>query len=254
MAERSTSNNIRKLDVDNYSTWAFQFEHHLKAQDLWEPMMAGIDSKEAARAFSQLNLCVEEHHIPTLMSCKNGKEAWKILEANSKAQLNIRVMQLHNDLHDLEKASGEPMTKYLSRVRNIVLDLKQVGESISDAMVVMSTLRGLPKHYAMVKEILRNREDCTLATIGPTLMSVEADLDSEERREAKAFAARTKFGGGSGAGGAGEGSNPNRGKECYYCHKMGHIKANCRTRKQDEANGTLKEESVKAMCANTFAF
>ena len=71
--------------------------------------------------------------------------------------------------------------------------------------------------------------------------------DRQERKSKKGKGKNDQKGGGKGPGqGKGTGTpNPHADRECFYCHRKGHIKEECRIRIADEKDSKSKDEKDK---------
>jgi hypothetical protein len=96
-----------------------------------------------------------------------------------------------------------------------------------------------PKGYAMLVTILENSEaEWTISEVQAKLMTVEQRVSNEE----VAFFAR-------GRRNDKQQGKPKEGKpkECWYCHKVGHIEAHCYQKKRDEQRGDVKGKLYNMM-------
>ena len=132
---------------------------------------------------------------------------------------------------------GEPLTKYVGRATDLRDKLAAAGFEVKDEEVVLSILAGLPKEYETVVAVLE-LSDATLKLddLLPKLLQAEQRMPRGEKGPEAAYFSR-RMGqdwkaksGASGAGSAGRKET----RECFYCGKRGHLKADCRKKKADE--------------------
>jgi hypothetical protein len=269
-----TTDNVRfeALDLDNYGTWSFNMKNLLIMKDLWDAI-EDDDNTKTAKALSLIGLNVKEQHFPTIVKCTTAKEAWEALETVYKSKSIARRLQLRRQLTSLKKGNAEPLTKYIARARTLMADLVLAGHDVKETDVVLSVLSGLPRDYATVIAVIETSdEEYTLDKLLTKLLLVEQRI-TNDNGDTKAFYASTggngrpNFGNqgnrgypgkttygnngyrgnssykpaGSGnahSGGHNQGSsggNNHYGKKCYYCGKLGHLKAECRKKARDEA-------------------
>ena len=167
------------------------------------------------------------------------------MEGIYKAKSVSRRLQLRRELNNLNKDDAEPLTKYVSRARSIWCDLTASGHDIKSSEVVWSALAGLPKEYETVVAILEATDkELELDDVLPKLLHVEQRLARQEEHDTSAFFARGDKKGYQKtlrpSNRATRETNTRRAdnkftdKECFYCGKKGHIKADCRKRIADE--------------------
>ena len=268
--------NLEPLDVDNYGTWSIRMKNVLIYKGLWSVVEGGgdggVDGRDDEKAKSYICLHVKDHHLPMLEACESAHEAWETLKTAFRAKSNARKLQLKKELNNLRKSPAEQMAKYFARARTIQAELAAAGDTVSEETLAMNLLTGLPKEYETLATILTASDQAlTLDYIYPKLINEEEkrnrhDMDNKAYvarsfKPAGNFKGNNDRGGGSGGyrgntygnghtfgGGNSGGSNPNRGKECFYCHKKGHIAKECRKKARDEANGA-KQPSKTAPVA-----
>lgn len=220
------------------------------------------------KALTLIGLNVKDHHLPTLQDCKSAKEAWEALESIYKAKSNARKLQLRSQLNHLRKDPAEPLTKYFARAKGLWQDLAAAGLAMPAQELVWSILYGLPDDYRTAVEILEaSGGDLKLEDVMARLLLVEERQRRSDDSDTKALIARSSgrrfqgrqqgfgasssnssgFGskpfnshGGGSSGGAyvHAGSKPRPGaretRECHYCHKVGHLKRDCRKLAADQ--------------------
>jgi hypothetical protein len=128
--------------------------------------------------------------------------------------------------------------------------LEAAGQTVSKLQLAVHALRGLPKGYETLREILEaGKIELSLDTVQPKLMLQEqtlklqaeskpAEMESAKDGQAAAFMAKRRYHGSSGAG---KGSSTelrasSELRSCYECGEIGHIKLNCRFCNADYEN------------------
>ena len=170
---------------------------------------------------------------------KRGRELERVYQAKS----NARKLQLRKQLAHLKMSPGEPLTKYVSRAKEIQDQLRAAGHEVADAEVAWNVLTGLPAAYETVVTVLETttQDDLSLEDILPHLLQVEQRQQPSGRPDEAALFAKpgSGFGGNGGSGGNGGGRPDNRPRKeqrtCFYCNKPGHIKSECNQKKRDDA-------------------
>jgi len=257
---------LEPLDLDNYGTWSSRMKYLLIHKGLWEAVQAeegvGVDRKEDQKALALIGLHVADHHLVMLDACSTAKEAWTALESVYKTRSNARKLQLRKELASLRKEQSEPLSKYVARARSLWNDLTATGHSMALTELTFMVLAGLPKEYETTVAILETSDsELDLDVVTAKLLHTEERLAHMEEGDPKGYTkalfvrgdgGRGQWSGGVGGVGGRRGDNllpttksttPRYAdKECYYCGRKGHIKAECRKKKEDEAAGRGRRE------------
>ena len=225
----SADKSIEKLDVDNYVTWRKKMKALLVSKDLWTPVTedAPVDKKADQKALALITLCLCDHNLSTLDEAETAKAAWDTLKKVYEASSNARKLQLKRELNTLKKDAAETVTAYVTRAKDLRNQLATTGYEVKDEEVVLSVLTGLPSEYETIVTILESSDGkLVLNDLLPKLLTVEQRIKPEETK-----AYYTKWPGTRDQGDF----TRNEARECYYCHKKGHLKKDCRQRLRDEA-------------------
>ena len=120
MAAEASKPLVECLDVDNYATWRILMKYVLISKGLWAAVESDTVEHEAdQKALATIGLYVKEHHLSTLERCGTAKRAWMELERVYQAKSNARKLQLRMQLSQLKMGATEPLTKYVSRAKEI---------------------------------------------------------------------------------------------------------------------------------------
>jgi hypothetical protein len=244
---------VELLDVDNYATWSVKMQMLLIHKDLWETIeppetpagqaAPAINARESRKALSLICMHVKDHHVTKIGSFTTALDAWEYLKTTYQANTGARRDQLRRELLSLKKDHSEPLSKYFARARDIAMALSAIGHNPHDTDVTDAILNGLPQEYKTVRTILRlGTERHTIDSLLPKLLSAEKEINKENGADSTALVAQSRERG-QGSRARSDDYNPHKDRECFYCHKKGHIKADCRKRKKDLA---AKEASAKA--------
>jgi len=260
---------VELLDLENYGTWSMRMKYLLVTKGLWGPVEAeegvAVDRKEDLKALALIGLYVADHHLVMLRDCSTAKQAWTALESVYKTKSTARKLQLRKELAHLTKEPSEPMSKYVARARSLWNDLTAAGHSMAMTELTFSVLAGLPKEYETTVAILEASDgELDLDVVTAKLLHAEERLmrmDEDDSKDytkvlyVKGDGGRGRRSGGVGGVGGRRGDNlqpttksttpRHADKECYYCGRLGHIKAECRRRMVDDAAGW--RESVALM-------
>lgn len=146
---------------------------------------------------------------------------------------------------------GESVQDFLTRVADIVNQLRSYGEEIYDQTIVKKVLRSLTPKFDHVVAAIEESKDLSTYSFDElmgSLQSHEVRINkSLEKNEEKAFYVQGKnsnqkyeqgnaTGRGRGRGGSsrgrgdydyGRGRGDKNNIQCYYCKRFGHVKAEC---------------------------
>jgi hypothetical protein len=225
MADVDSRLAVDKLGVDNYATWSIKMKYLLIHRGMWKPISGEGGAALDEKALALIMLSVRDYHLSALADCETAKEAWDKLAATHKAKSIARRTMLRKELTSLKMDEDELLAMYVARATSIQDLLIAAGYAVREDEIVLAVLAGLPKQYDMVITVLESSDgELHLDEVLPKLMNVEQRNPVREAGE-KAFFAQGRT--------RNEGSNRNS-RECWYCGKTGHIRANCQKKAQDE--------------------
>ena len=233
---KMTNVDIDKLDTDNYAVWSVKMKAFLIIKDLWGAVSGQGEPKPEAdgKALAQLALHVKDHHLPLLSKAETAAEAWQKLEAVYQAKSTARQLHLKRALNSLRKEPSEPLVQYVNRATDMRDQLLAAGHTVEDQELIMCILAGLPREFDTVVAVLEITDSkLELGGVLAKLLQAEQRLGSGERADNRALftnkASKPQHRAGTGGSG--------NAKECWYCGKRGHLKAECQKKKRDEQRG-----------------
>ncbi|KAJ4820349.1 polyprotein [Rhynchospora pubera] len=247
---------------ENYNFWSIKMSTLFKSYGLWDIVEKGAgttadDLKKDARALFFIQSAVHESIFTKISAATTAKDAWTILKTafqGSSKVIAIKLQGLRRDFETLSMKQGESVQQFLTRVSSIVNQIRGCGEDLSEATVVMKVLRSLTTKFDHVVAAIEESKDLSTYSFDELMGSLQAHevrlLRSEEKDDSKAFLTKSNSGRGGGRSGRGRGrgtgSRDNhqaqqqitkKDIECYYCHKMGHVKADCYKKKREDQQG-----------------
>ena len=248
---------VPKLGGDNWSIWKAKFQALLEYKGLFvaieEPETE--DGKKASKqAKALLTLHIEDAFVKLIVGEPTAAKAWDKLKQNFEKTSNARVVQLTGMLANMKMGEKQSIAQYLGEFREIKVDLEGAGETVSELQLAVHALRGLPKGYETLKEILEAGElQLSLDNVQPKLMQREQTLklqaesktlpaENAEESQGTAFVAKQRY-----LGSSREHRGSSDARSCFGCGETGHIKAHCRHR-DAECENCGKRGHTRAVC------
>jgi gag-polypeptide of LTR copia-type len=211
-------------------------------------------AKRDAKALFFIQQAVVDMVFTKIAAAASAKEAWSTLkivfQENSKVR-EIRLQGLRREFETLNMNQGESIQAFLTRVTSIVNKIKSYGDDLTEKIMVMKVLRSLTSKFDHVMAAIEDSKDLSTYSFDKLMGSLQAHevrlLRSEEKDNSKAFLTRGNSSRGRGCSGKGCGRGTSSGDnrqhqtkkdvECYYCHKFGHVKADCYKKKREDGQG-----------------
>lgn len=238
MAEERETTRIEKLQsVEKWPMYKFQIRVILKANELWEIVSGESKKPEKKEGEKQdifdenlkvwnLNDSKAQKYIvtslgyePTLhvMNCGSASEMWATLETVYEQKSQTSIQMLLEKYYSFTKDPGDSMAVHVSKLRNLVQQLKDLGEVISDKMVIARVLSTLPSELGHFHSAWESTaaNDQTIENLTSRLSIEELRLESMYANESADALFVRKYG----ANG--------RLLKCFNCNKRGHIKRDC---------------------------
>ena len=177
-----------------------------------------------AKARTRIELAIGDTEMIHISGATTAREMWDQLTTVKESKGQLGVLATRRALYRTTVEEGFEMVTHISNLRQLQEELHVLGSLVSDEDFVMILLTSLPESW----------DNYTTSLFGssgnkPSIKSHElvAVLLEEDRRrkarggESSGTALHAKTRGKSGD------DNPNRDKECFNCHKKGHVKGDC---------------------------
>ena len=250
--DKETNILIDKLTFDNYATWSPKLEFLLKSKKLHQYLLTpgtGDKLPEDEAAQGIIGLYVGDVFLPHLAACNTAKACWDKLKSLFERSNKARLASLNRDMSDLRMLPKETISNYFSRAINLGLMLKSAGKEMSEKDIILQLLTGMPEEYDTVRSILlttTSDADFTFENVQSHMLQVEHRIQKLSTSGSPQVALHTHVN-------KGNTQRPGRfGKEtrkCHYCKKPGHLIADCRKKKADEARSTGAGSNPIALAA-----
>lgn len=188
-----------------------------------------------------------------LRECKTAKEVWDKVQAMHQLKQPQPREQALRELLAFRYRLGDDANKHIDSCTDLYFKAKAAGESIDDARRCDMFINSLPIEFDSVQTRFEtsSKENQTFTHL-KTLFHNQVQKLERTRNDLGgdvSFAGRKNFNSGYRPEGGGksrkDGNQQSRSKlndECFYCHKRGHHKQECRKRQRDLKTGGNKDQ------------
>ncbi|CAN6693338.1 unnamed protein product [Malus baccata var. baccata] len=185
MAISSSGGDLRApiFNGSNYDFWSIKMKTIFKSHDLWNLVDKGFEIAESEDEFSdedqqsmkKMSMKVNETKDAKAFSIIQGAAAWDVLQQEFCGDKKVRYVKLQCLRRDFEYTrmdDGEALSAYLTRMTNIVKQMKTFGEELSNQILdldsievqeVIGTLKGYEQRLNMHSENLAEKAFASLS-------------------------------------------------------------------------------------------
>ncbi|KAB0797085.1 hypothetical protein PPYR_08079 [Photinus pyralis] len=194
--------NIEKLEGgSNWLTWKFQMRQVLEASELFD-VVDGTDSppsirdenyrtdivawkKNDAKARRAISTACKKQPLLQIMNCDTANSMWTTLKSTYEQTSKSNVLFLQQKYYSFTKEPGDDIATCISKLMEIVQQLKDQKENISDTMVMTKILMALPAEYNHFHSAWESTsaENQTMSNLRARLMAEELRLKSQGQIE-----------------------------------------------------------------------
>ena len=196
------------------------------------------DPAKNEQAYAELIQWLDEKSLSIIVrdARDNGREALKTLRAHYRGKGKQRVIRLYTELTSLFMKQNECVTDYILRAENAATGLREVGEEISDGLLVAMVLKGLPPPFqSFVAVVTQSDKDWSFKDLKCSLRDYE---DTEKARSnGNNTIMKCSMRGGMRGGKRGRKVNRDTTKlTCHTCNEVGHISPQCPNKTKNNKN------------------
>ena len=190
----SSSNGYSHLPIfkgAKYQFWELKMQTLFKSQELWELVDQGFDDpkpaepdtqlkekrKKDAKALFIIQQALDDEIFPRIASATTAKEAWSILKSEylgDKKVVKMRLQSLRREFETALMGDKESVQDYLSRMSNVVQQMKAYGEKMTDEHVVGKILRSLTSKFDHVVAAIEESKDLEFYTFDELMGSLQS--------------------------------------------------------------------------------
>ncbi|CAL2251278.1 unnamed protein product [Prunus armeniaca] len=177
---------------ENYEFWKIKMVTIFKSYGLWNLVEKGIsvsDSKKKEKATEETSEEEDDEKTAAILmkdakalaNADSAKAAWELLHGEFHGGDHVRSVKLQNLRREFEYTrmhDSESLSTYLTRLNDLINQMKTYGEVLSNERLVQKVLISLSKVYDPICLVIENTK--SLETV--ELQEVIAILKSQEQR------------------------------------------------------------------------
>ncbi|CAL8166844.1 unnamed protein product [Prunus armeniaca] len=188
---------------NNYDFWRIKMCTIFKSHKLWDMVESGFEQpvkKEDSEALTTaqklaleenvakdakvlglIQSAVSDEIFPRITLQESAKAAWEILQQEfrgDKMVRSIKLQALRRDFENTHMQDDESLSGYITKLLELLNQMKSYGEDISDQRIVQKLLISLSREYDSIAEVIEETKD--IETIG--VQEVIGSLKSHEQR------------------------------------------------------------------------
>lgn len=143
--ETADLKNITKFGGQNYQIWKFMKGREKK------PVAAADNAadvakwlKKDAKAILFLSAAMEYHQLEYLITCSSSTEMWTKLASIHEHESATNKLTLTTKFHDYRMSPRDSIPQNIARIENLAGQLKDIGQAVTDTMIMAKILSTLP--------------------------------------------------------------------------------------------------------------
>ncbi|UYV66039.1 hypothetical protein LAZ67_3006262 [Cordylochernes scorpioides] len=169
-----------------------------------------------------------------------AKKVWDELKKIYTGNLEDKIIDIGLELKNIKMKNNESINEYMARAKNIASQSSSLGHQISQRELAFHVVRGIHPRLEKIAVVLRTRRELTLDEIRQSLREEANRMNSkmngshsDENEQAYRSKDRRNH------------YQQNRQKECFVCHKKGHLAKDCwfKNKRTQEQHGRRNANS-----------
>ena len=199
MASTSSSSGDLRTPIfvgENFDFWRIKMRIILKSYELWNLVEEGFtvpenmaalteaqkmelksNMKKDAKALAIIHGAVSAEIFPRISNEETSKAAWDVLDEEYRGTTEVRAVKLQSLRRDFEYTrmkEGESLEDYLTRLTDIVNQMKAYGETLSDKRVVQKILISLSEKFDSIVSVIDMTQNIETLGVQKVIGSLKA--------------------------------------------------------------------------------
>ena len=254
LAQGSIMSKVLQFNGTNFLQWKMRMKAYLEEKNLYQtveyPIMnedetivltgANVEEmKQKSRtAYTILLLALSDEQLSMMMDVESGNayEVWKRLHDKYERKTQVNKILLRKQLHTLHMNENESVDMYITRLKQLVVQLQGVGDQVTENEKLTVLVSGLPDEYNSLVDMLSVNTDITFENACNLLRDREERMKAKPKQDEHDMVTiiknrnihdgnRKHYNKGS----ANENdSKRTRERTCFTCNKSGHIAFYCK--------------------------
>lgn len=258
MSEGNDKLGIAPFDGSNFANWSYRMRFLLQEKDVLShvetvaPAVAARGAewkKTEQKAMHLLIRCLHDDLLEFTRDCPLSYDLWRKLSTTYMRKSIARRVFLTQQLFDLRLEAEENLNGFFLRFDKAVRELKDAGEALEEAAVIVRLMIIMPDEYRSTISALETIDEATLtlAKVKSCLLEHEIRLNGKNAGtdEPSGHAMFLKK-----AAGSSQGKKKPGKRQCYTCGSEKHLQRDCPKFKEQQANVAARDKafSMVSMC------
>lgn len=246
MSSEDTNRSVKKLlGRQNYDTWKVYAKSYLVIKGLWkhtQKLPEEKDKENDLKAWSELNLLVDETVLSYIIDTESAKAAWDNLQSAFEDSGLCRKVELLKQLVQLTLENCASVEDYINRIMMTSSKVKRTGLKLDDELVASLMLAGLPEECKPLVMAIENSSTKLTIDGVKTLLLQEPRLNPDNNDVGDALFTKSKR----------PKVNGVTKFRCHKCGEPGHFAKDCRVKTNgDQAVDRAEKSSDCFVARNT---
>lgn len=230
------SNSAIKLEGHkNWNVWKFQMAVTLKGAELYS-VVSGMETKPGndgestskeiaawvardAKAQTLIVNRISEAAMVHILTCESAADMWRKLHSVYEVTSATGTLMLQQRFLQYKFEDGD-LAVYLAKIQEMICQLRQAGEEISEQFIMTKVLLSLPEaynHFISAWESVDTSKQNYNDLVSRLLVEEERIKARSKEKESIALYSKQKSV-----------------KKCYKCGKLGHITKECKSEDKEK--------------------